>query len=110
VTAAGGETTSGPRCGSGASTHPRLDVALREATAAALGELAGGDSGADLAVVFVSGAYGSAIRPTLELLTDFVPARHVLASTAEGVLAGDREYETGPAVAVWLAQLPGAWL
>ncbi len=110
MTAPGGATSDGPRCGCGASTHPRLDVALQEATAAAVAELAAGGPAADLALVFVSAAYGAAIRPALELLADFVPARHVLASTAEGVLAGQREYENGPAVAVWLARLPGAWI
>jgi len=108
----GGGTAGGPRCGSGASTQPRLDIALREAVAAATAELAAadGDGRTDLAVVFVSAAHGAAIRPAMELLADLVPARHVLGSTAEGVLAGDREYETGLAVAVWLARLPGAWL
>ena len=102
-------TTSEPlRCGCGASTNPQLDVALREAIAAARGELGGGQ--ADLGVVFVSAAHGGSIRPALELAADLVPARHVIGTTAEGVLAGDREYEAGPAVVVWLARLPGAWL
>jgi small ligand-binding sensory domain FIST len=105
----GGGTTSEPlRCGCGASTNPQLDVALREAIAAARGELGGGQ--ADLGVVFVSAAHGGSIRPALELAADLVPARHVIGTTAEGVLAGDREYEAGPAVVVWLARLPGAWL
>jgi len=98
---------AGPRCGSGASTRQRLDEAVREAVAAARGELGGGP--ADLGVVFVSAAYAAA-RPTLELAAELVPARHLIGCTAEGVLAGDREHETGPAVAVWLARLPGAWL
>lgn len=105
----GGGTTSEPlRCGCGASTNPQLEVALREAIAAARGELGGGQ--ADLGVVFVSAAHGGSIRPALELAADLVPARHVIGTTAEGVLAGDREYEAGPAVVVWLARLPGAWL
>ena len=100
-----------PRCGCGASTLPQLDAAIREAAAAALDQLGGPDAArADLAVVFVSAAYGKAIRPTLELLADLMPARHLLAATAEGVLAGDREYEAGPAVTVWLARLPGGWI
>ncbi len=105
----GGGTTNEPlRCGCGASTNPQLEVALREAIAAARGELGGGQ--ADLGVVFVSAAHGGSIRPALELAADLVPARHVIGTTAEGVLAGDREYEAGPAVVVWLARLPGAWL
>jgi small ligand-binding sensory domain FIST len=104
------------RCGCGVSTQPQLDAAIREAVAAARadlgGEPVGSDSAqvADLGIVFVSAAYGPGIRPMMEHLADLVPAAHVLGTTAEGVLAGDREYETGPAVTVWLARLPGAWL
>lgn len=106
----GGGIGGGPRCGSGASTLPRLDLALRAAVAAALLELGEGDGQADLAMVFVSAAHGPAIRPALEMVADLVPARHLIGATAEGVLAGDREYEAGPAVAVLLARLPGAWI
>jgi small ligand-binding sensory domain FIST len=108
----GGGTADGTCCGCGASTQPRLDLAIGEAVAAATAELeaAGGKGPADLAVVFVSAAHGAAIRPAMELLGDLVPARRVVGGTAEGVLAGEREYETGPAVAVWLARLPDAWV
>ncbi len=103
---------AGLRCGCGASTRKELDAAIREAAAAAASELGAGGStpAADLGVVFVSAAYADAIRPVLEHLSDLVPARHLLGGTAEGVLAGDREYEKEPAVTVWLARLPGAWI
>jgi len=108
------EPEASARCGCGVSTHAELDLAVRDAAAAARADLGGagtaGGEEADLGVVFVSAAYGSALRPVLEHLADLVPARHVLGATCEGVLAGEREYETGPAVAVWLARLPGAWL
>lgn len=94
------------RCGSGSSTHPQLDQALREATAAAVEGLGGGP--ADLGVVFVSAAHAAAIRPALESLVDVVPARTLIGATAEGILADGVEHETGPAVVVWLAALPGA--
>jgi small ligand-binding sensory domain FIST len=118
MTAAQATEAAGPRCGCGGSTDPRLDVALRAATQAAVAELSahgptGADGGrvqADLAFVFVSAAYGGAIRPAFELLGDVVPARHVLGVTAEGILAGAEEHESGPAVAVWLAILPGGWI
>lgn len=107
MTSDGDESATGaPRCGSGSSTDPRIDVALREAVAQAVAGL--GHGPADLGVVFVSASYGEAIRPALELITDFVPATHVIGTTAEGVLAGGDEYENRPAVAVWLARLPGA--
>ena len=99
-----------PRCGSGSSTHADIDVAIREAVAAAQAALGGGSVAADLAVVFVSAAHGNAIRPAMESLADLVPATTVIGTTAEGVLADSLEHERGPAVAVWLARLPGAWL
>jgi small ligand-binding sensory domain FIST len=70
----------------------------------------GSGARADLAIVFVSKDHGSAIRTVLDGLADVVPARVVLGATVEGLLAGTAEYETGPAVAVWLAVLPGAVL
>lgn len=107
----GSAAASSPRCGCGASTHAELDVAIRTAAAAAHAQLGGEAAGrAELGVVFVSAAHADAIRPALELAADVVPAQHLLGATAEGVLAGDREYEAGPAVTVWLARLPGAWI
>ncbi len=104
-----------PHCGSGGSTHPEIAEAIREAVAAASAELAatgdaGGNTPADLAVVFVSAGHGRMIRPAMESLADLVPARIVIGTTAEGVLAGGDEFDGGPAVAVWLARLPGAWI
>lgn len=102
-----GPASSGPQCGVGCSMHAALDAAIAEAVAAATAALGPGDR-ADLAVVFVSGAYGAAVRPALEGLAELVPARVVIGTTAEGVLADATEYEGGPAVAIWLARLPGA--
>lgn len=102
-----GPASSGPQCGVGCSMHAALDAAIAEAVAAATAALGPGDR-ADLAVVFVSGAYGAAVRPALEGLAELVPARMVIGTTAEGVLADATEYEGGPAVAIWLARLPGA--
>ena len=98
------------RCAVSSSTHPELETALREAVTRAQAGLAGegGEAGATLAVVFVSAAYGEAIRPALDSLADTLGIDGVIATTAEGVLAGDTEHESGPAVAVWLARLPGA--
>ncbi|NDH88994.1 MAG: hypothetical protein EBY61_10370, partial [Actinobacteria bacterium] len=59
-------------------------------------------------MVFVSAAYGEAIRPTLENLSDLIDADCLIGATAEGVLANNKEYESDPAVTVWMASLPGA--
>ena len=93
-------------CGAAASTRPELDGAIREAPLAAVSQLAGRRP--DLSVVFVSTAYGEAIRPTLENLSDLIDTDCLIATTAEGVLANNKEYESDPAVTVWMASLPGA--
>jgi small ligand-binding sensory domain FIST len=104
MTVAGSATV---QCAAGASTLPDLEAALRAAIAEARAGLIG-DSGIDLAIVFVSAAYGPGIRPVMDGLADLLPARALLGTTAEGVLANAVEHERGPAVAVWLARLPGA--
>ena len=98
-------TASEIRCAVAASTAEQIDAAIREAGAAAPRRL-GGD--ADVAVACVTARYGAAIRAAMEGLSDVLAAPAVIATTAEAVLAADAEYESGPAVAVWLARLPGA--
>jgi small ligand-binding sensory domain FIST len=98
-------TATDIRCAVGSSTAEQIDTAIREATEAAARQL-GGD--ADVAVVFLSSQYGAAIRPAMEGLSDVLRARTVIGTTAESVLAAGVEYESEPAVAVWLARLPGA--
>jgi small ligand-binding sensory domain FIST len=101
----------GPACAVGVSTASQLDMSIRSAVADARRDLAARtatDEPADLAVVFISSAYGSDIRPVCEGLADIVPARALVGTTAEGILAADNEYEGEPAVVVWLARMPGA--
>jgi small ligand-binding sensory domain FIST len=100
--------TRGPRCGAGGSTDPSLERALAAAVAAAAAELGGPAAEADLAVVFMSAGYGPQVRAAGEGLADLLGARTVIGTTAEGVLVGGVEHEAQPAVAVWLARLPGA--
>lgn len=93
-------------CSVGGSTAAEIDQAIREAADRARAGLPGGR--ADLAFVFVSSAYGQAIRGAMEGLAEMLEVPAVVAATAEGVLAAGEEHESGPAVAVWLARLPGA--
>ena len=93
------------RCAAASSTEPRIEAALLSATTAAASRL---DGPADVGVVFVSGGYGDAVRRALEGLADLLGTAAVIATTAEAVLANDVEHEGEPAVAVWLARLPGA--
>jgi small ligand-binding sensory domain FIST len=103
-------TPAAPQCGCGTSTHTDLAAAIREAVAAARAELGGSPEPADVAIVFASAAYGSAIRAAFEALADLVPATTLIGATAEGVLGGGEEFERVPAVVVWLARLPGGWI
>jgi small ligand-binding sensory domain FIST len=100
---------AGIRCAAAASTSADLPDAIAAAVREAVAGLGPGPS-ADLAIVFVSQAYGSAIRSAMEHLSEAVPARIVLGTTVEGLLVGGVEYESGPAVAIWLARLPAATL
>lgn len=102
--------TAPVRCGAGASTDERLDVALAAALRTAAAQLGGPPHEADLAVVFASSGYGADVRPAFESLADVVGARTVIGTTAEGVLCNGSEHEQGPAVAVWLARMPAATL
>ena len=67
-----------------------------------------GDSLPDLVVVFISAAYGDEIRPAMESLNEIAPSRYLLGTTAEAVLANNDEYESEPAIAIWMAKLPNA--
>jgi small ligand-binding sensory domain FIST len=93
------------RCGAAASTAAQIDEAIRAAVSAAAAQVGGT---ADVAVAFVSARYGDAIRPALEGLGDAIGAAVVIAATAEAVLADGVEYETEPAVTVWMARMAGA--
>jgi len=92
-------------CAVGVSTDPDLSVAIATAVDMAHGLL---KVRADLAVVFISAAYGLSIRAAMDGIADAINATVVIGATAEGILAGDTEYESGPAVTVWLGRLPSA--
>ena len=77
--------SAGLRCAAAVSTDADLTVAIAAAVHGAVAELGPG-ARADLAVVFVSQAYGAGIRPAMEHLSETVPARVVLGTTVEGLL------------------------
>lgn len=93
------------RCGAAMATQADLADAVKQAVDEAHQPL--GDEPADLTFIFATGSYGNALRPAFEMLGDLTPSRCLIGTTAEGVLAGDREREREPAVAVWTARLPG---
>jgi small ligand-binding sensory domain FIST len=91
------------RIGAGLSTSP-------SAWEAASGAARGGRGRAelDLAFVFVSPAHLDEAEAAAGAVREELAPRHLLGCVAEGVVAGVRELEQGPAVAVWAAALPGA--
>ncbi len=99
-------TNASIRCSAAASTATSLYEAISTAYQEALEQL--GAPLPDLVVVFVSASYGDEIRAAMESLNEIAPSRYLLGTTAEAVLANNEEYESEPAVSIWMAQLPNA--
>lgn len=95
------------RAGAAVSTAPDAAAAAAEAAEAAAQALAGAP--ADLAVLFVSAHHGDggAVAAATEVRRLLAPAC-LLGCLAQGVIGGSKEVESGPAVSVWAASLPGA--
>jgi small ligand-binding sensory domain FIST len=94
------------RVGAGLSVSPVAAEAAGEAAREAHAALGGGE--VDLAFLFLSPDHFAASEEALAALEEELAPRHVLGCVAEGVLAGQRELESGPGAAVWAASLPGA--
>ena len=99
-------TNASIRCSAAASTATSLYEAISTAYQEALEQL--GVPLPDLVVVFVSARYGEEIRSAMESLNETAPARYLLGTTAEAVLANNDEYESEPAISIWMACLPNA--
>jgi small ligand-binding sensory domain FIST len=95
------------RIGAGLSTSPSACVAATEAAREARGG-ARGRVELDLAFLFLSPAHLDEVEAAAEAVREELAPRHLLGCVAGGVLAGVRELEQGPAVAVWAGALPGA--
>jgi small ligand-binding sensory domain FIST len=82
-----------------------------DAAAEAAREARGGPLGraeVDLAFVFLSPAHLGEVEAAAAAVREELAPEHLLGCVAEGVVAGARELEEGPGVAVWAAALPGA--
>jgi small ligand-binding sensory domain FIST len=95
------------RIGAGVSTSRSAWEAATEAARAARGG-GGGPDAVDLAFLFLSPAHLDEAEAAAEAVHEELAPRHLLGCVAEGVVAGVRELEQGPAVAVWAGALPGA--
>jgi small ligand-binding sensory domain FIST len=95
------------RIGAGLSTSP----SAREAATESAREARGGARGpieVDLAFLFLSPAHLDEVEEAAGAVHEELAPRHLLGCVAEGVVAGVRELEQGPAAAVWAGALPGA--
>jgi small ligand-binding sensory domain FIST len=102
-----GSQTLACRIGTGLSTSESArDAATEAARDARSGAL--GRAEVDLAFVFLSPAHLVEAEAAAEAVREELAPRHLLGCVAEGVVAGVRELEEGPAVAVWAGALPGA--
>jgi small ligand-binding sensory domain FIST len=90
--------------GAGLSTATDAHSAAYEAAAAA--RAAAPDP--DLAFLFLSAEHLDRAEEAADAVRDVLEPRSLLGCVAGGVLARDRELETGPGAAVWAARLPGA--
>jgi len=84
------------------STAPSIGDALDEACAAL------GMEGPDLLFAFASAAHLGEAEELPERLAKRVAPRHLLGCAAQGVIGRRREVESGPALALLAARLPGA--
>jgi small ligand-binding sensory domain FIST len=91
--------------GAGLSTS---ESAWEAATEAAREARLDGRADVDLAFLFLSPTHLDEAEAAAAAVHEELAPRHVLGCVAEGVVAGVRELEEGPAVAVWAAALPGA--
>lgn len=95
-----------PRTGSGLSQHDDAVEAARAAACAAREQAGGGP--VDLAFLFLSAHHLAQAGAAAAAVRNELGAAALVGCVAEGVLAGRRELEGGPGVAVWAASLPGA--
>ena len=94
------------RVGAGLSVSPVAAEAAGEAARQARAALDAAP--VDLAFLFLSPEHFAESAEALEAAEDELAPANLLGCVAEGVVAGERELEDGPAAAVWAASLPGA--
>jgi small ligand-binding sensory domain FIST len=92
--------------GAGLSSAPDARAAGREAALEAVDKL--GSDGVDLAFVFLSAEHLDEAGAVVDAVREATRPGDLVGCVSAGVLAGDRELESGPGVAVWASRLPGA--
>jgi small ligand-binding sensory domain FIST len=92
--------------GAGLSSAREAAVAGREAALEAVEGLQPG--GVDLAFIFLSAEHLEDASDIADAVRETAGPGDLVGCVSAGVLARDRELESGPGVAVWAARLPGA--
>lgn len=94
---------AGPRAAAALSELPDTREAAREAAAKAMAQLGAAPS---LAVAFASTDHQPQFQALAEILHREVGIDCLLGCTGESIVAGPREIEQSPALALWVAHLP----
>jgi small ligand-binding sensory domain FIST len=94
------------RVGTGLSTFANTEDAVRDASTVARDAIGGAVP--DLAFLFLTPEHLGDTEEAVREARRVLQARHLLGCVAQGVIAGAREVERGPAASVWAASLPGA--
>lgn len=96
------------RVGAGLALGPATVAGAAEAAAQVLAEL--GARSVDLAFLFLTSQHLERVSGAVAAVRQALEPRCLLGCVAEGVIGREREVESGPAIAVWAASLPGAGL
>lgn len=91
------------KAGAGLSTNPDGRAAAIEAAFEARGRL---DETPNLAVVFASPHFSPHVESLLDAVHEAAGPETLIGCIAEGIVGGNHEVETEPAVSVWLGDLP----
>ena len=89
------------------STHEQTADALAQVCEEVRVQLAGA---ADLAFLFVSPHHAGELERIAAAVCDTTRTQNVMGCTGESIVAGEREIEGNPAIALWVAQMPGVGL
>ncbi|MDX2116510.1 MAG: FIST N-terminal domain-containing protein, partial [Planctomycetota bacterium] len=93
--------------GTGLSANVDVALAAEQALEAAAAPAGFSRGAVDLALVFVSGDHAAHLPEAAAAVRSALEPGTLMGLTAEGVLAGETEIERAPAVAIFLASLPG---
>ncbi|MCL4290222.1 MAG: FIST C-terminal domain-containing protein [Thermoleophilia bacterium] len=96
------------RVAAGLATASITAAAVADAAAQVSAGLAG--RSADLAFLFLTPDHLTTAAEAAAAVHETLGPRHLLGCVAQGVIGRGRELESGPAVALWAASLPGAQL